>query len=108
MKKKIIQPIEQLPEVLNVRLLRNPKTGVWIAEIKNLDVFTEADDLIELIYNVNDLVYAYFDIPKEIQHKIWYVPPFYQEILKQNKPKIEMDKLMKFNILLSPQLAYKC
>lgn len=61
---------EQLPEVLDVKVSRNPKTGIWLAHIKGLEVFTEADDLIGLIYNVNDLIYAFFDIPKKMQHKL--------------------------------------
>lgn len=93
---KDLKALEQLPEELDVKLSKNPKTRVWIAQIKNLDVFTEADDLIGLIYNVNDLIYAFFDIPKKFQHKVWYMP----------KPKIQLDELIKFNILLSPKLHH--
>lgn len=103
---KNLKILEQLPEELDVKLSRNPKTGIWIASIKNLDVFTEADDLIGLIYNVNDLIYAFFDIPKNLQHKVWYIPPFLQEPpIKQ--PKNYLEELIKFNIYLSPQLHHK-
>lgn len=95
--------LDQLPEELNVHVLRNPKTGIWLATVKDLDVFTEADDLIGLIYNVNDLIYAFFDIPKKIQHKVWYMPPYPQETIT-HKPKIQLDELMKFNMLISPKL----
>lgn len=100
---KSLKTIDELPEVLEVRVLRNPKTGIWIAKIKNLDVFTEADDLIGLIYNINDLIYAFFDIPKDLQPKVWYMPSYLQQSII-HKPKIKLDELMKFNILLSPEL----
>ncbi len=100
-----LKSLEQLPKELNVKVSRNPKTGIWIAQIKNLDVFTEADDLIGLIYNVNDLIYAFFDIPKKLQHKVWYMTPYLQDTTG-NKPKIQLDELIKFNILLSPKLHH--
>ena len=95
--------LKQLPEELDVKLSRNPKTGIWVANIKNLDIFTEADDLIGLIYNVNDLIYAFFDIPKKLQHKVWYIPPFIQKPVIQN-PKTYLREFIKFNIFLSPNL----
>lgn len=103
---KNLKILEQLPETLDVKLSRNPKTGIWIASIKNLDVFTEADNLMGLIYNVNDLIYAFFDIPKNLQHKVWYIPPFLQEPAIQ-QPKNHLEELIKFNIFLSPQLHHK-
>lgn len=103
---KKLKIIEQLPEELNVKISRNPKTGIWIASIKNLDVFTEADDLMGLIYNVNDLVYAFFDIPKKLQHKVWYKPPFIQEPVAQQQ-KNQLEELIKFNIYLSPKLHHE-
>ncbi len=102
---KKLKILEQLPEELDVKLSRNPKTGIWIASIKNLDAFTEADDLMGLIYNINDLIYAFFDIPKKIQTKVWYIPPFIQEPTIQ-KPKSRLEELIKFNIFLSPQLYH--
>ena len=102
---KNLKTLEQLPAELDVKVSRNPKTGIWIAQIKNLDVFTEAEDLIGLIYNVNDLIYAFFDIPKKLQHKVWYMAPYIQETTAHN-PKIQLDELIKFNILLSPKLHH--
>ena len=43
---KNLKTLEQLPAELDVKVSRNPKTGIWIAQIKNLDVFTEAEDQI--------------------------------------------------------------
>lgn len=100
---KNLKTIDELPEELDVRVLRNPKTGIWIAKIKNLDIFTEADDLIGLLYNINDLIYAFFGIPKDLQPKVWYMPSSLQQSII-HKPKIQLDELMKFNILLSPEL----
>lgn len=102
---KNLKTLEQLPKELDVKVSKNPKTGIWIAQIKNLDVFTEADDLIGLIYNVNDLIYSFFDIPKNLQHNVWYMPPYLQDITA-HKPKIQLDELIKFNILISPKLHH--
>lgn len=100
---KNLKVFEQLPEELDVKVSRNPGTGIWLANIKNLDVFTEADDLIGLIYSVNDLIYAFFDIPKKLQHKVWYIPPYIQDTTA-HKPKVQLDELIKFNILISPKV----
>lgn len=102
---KDLKTLEQLPEELDVTVSRNPETGIWLAKIKDLDIFTEADDLIGLIYNVNDLIYAFFDIPKKLQHQVWYMPPYFKETTP-HKPKIRLNELMKFNILISPQLHH--
>lgn len=100
---KSLKILEQLPEQLDVKVSRNPKTGIWMANINNLDIFTEANDLIGLIYNVNDLIYAFFDIPKNLQHEVWYIPPFIQEPVIE-KRKTHLEELMKFNIFVSPKL----
>lgn len=100
---KNLKTFEQLPEELDVTVSRNPETGIWLAKIKHLDIFTEADDLIGLIYNVNDLIYAFFDIPKKLQHQVWYMPPYFKETTV-HKQKVRLNELMKFNILISPQL----
>ena len=102
---KDLKTLGQLPEELEVKVSRNPKTGIWIAKIKNLDIFTEADNLIGLIYNVNDLLYAFFDIPKKLQHKVWYMPHYIQDTAAY-KQTIHLDELMKFNILISPKLHH--
>ncbi len=51
------------------------ESGVILAELPELDVFTEADSLNHLFLQVNDLIYTALDIPKEFQDKMRYVPP---------------------------------
>ena len=51
------------------------KSGSLIATLPEYDVFTQADDLNELFFQVNDLIYTYFDIPQNIQNEIYYIPP---------------------------------
>ena len=102
---KDLKTLELLPKELDVKVSRNPETGIWLAKIQSLDIFTEADDLIGLIYNVNDLIYAFFDISKRLQHKVWYMPPYFKENII-HKPKVQLNELMRFNILLSPQLHH--
>jgi len=66
--------IPNLPDKIRVKVTKGG-TGVFIAELKDFDIFTEADSEQELILNVNDLVYTYFDVPKSKRSVILYHPP---------------------------------
>lgn len=72
MAKKIDFP--QLPSVIQVDVSKG-ESGILLANLSKYDVFTEADNLNELFLQVNDLIYAYFEIPKKYQDKVCYVPP---------------------------------
>ena len=63
----------QWPGQVKVKISQ-PKKGILFAELPEYDVFTEANDPFELFSNVNDLIYALFDIPKSLQGKIFYYP----------------------------------
>jgi hypothetical protein len=103
---KKIDLLQQLPESFKINTMRNKKTGVWVAELTELDLCTEADSFFGLILNVNDLIYTYFDIPKAIQPKVFYMPP---EPLEKSENathlKSNVENQMTFNILINPQLS---
>lgn len=71
MKKSIL--LRHLPKVIKVKVIKG-ESGCFIAELPKYDVFTEADSLLELEWNVNDLIYTLFDVPKKYHGKIWYRP----------------------------------
>ena len=55
--------------------MQNRRSGVFVIELPELDVFTEASSIEEIHDQVNDLIYTYFDIPKKYQGEIVYCPP---------------------------------
>jgi len=66
--------LEKLPNIIKVNIIKTA-SGNYIAELPEYgDVFTQADCLDQLDFNINDLIMAYFDIPKRYQNKIWYKP----------------------------------
>ena len=62
-----------LPTQIAVQIQKGD-SGVLIATIDEYNSVTEADDLNELFFNVNDLIYTIFDIPKKYQNDIQYLP----------------------------------
>ena len=64
----------KLPESISVNVKKG-ESGCLLAELPEYDVFTEADDLNHLYFQVNDLIYTYFDVPKKYQDKISFIPP---------------------------------
>lgn len=76
---------QHLPDKVKVNIVKG-KSGSFIAELPEYDVFTEAKTLIELNANINDLIYAYFDVPKEYQSEIWYSPATRKKSRKVNIP----------------------
>ena len=68
-----IQPIRQLPERIKVHISKG-SSGVFIAELPEYDISTEADSMWEIDDLINDLILVYFDVPKEFRKEIRYVP----------------------------------
>lgn len=99
-----IKKLRELPKTLRIHTLKNKKTGVWVAHLVAYDICTEADSFYELVFNVNDLIYAYFDVPKRLQSKVTYLPAPLMEKLKPTASPLQ--KNMTFNILVSPQLLH--
>jgi len=62
-----------LPDKIKIKIIKT-KHGNYLAELVDYDVFTQAKSFEELLYSVNDLIYTYFDIPKDLQKHIWYQP----------------------------------
>lgn len=66
--------LPQLPSAIQVNVAKG-ESGALLANLPKFEVFTEADTLNELFMQVNDLIYALFDVPKTYQDKIYYIPP---------------------------------
>ena len=64
--------LSSLPEKIKIKLVK--VDSGFIAELPEYDVFTECSNPIDIILNVNDLIYTFFDIPKKLHGKIFYAP----------------------------------
>jgi hypothetical protein len=62
-----------LPAQIEVQIQKGD-SGVLIATLDEYSSVTEANDLNELFFNVNDLIYTIFDIPKKYQNEIQFLP----------------------------------
>ncbi len=92
----------KLPQSVKVKIFQG-KSGAYIAELPEYEIFTEADSSFELDFLINDLIYAYFDVPKEIQKFIRYVP-------KQQEKKTSLEDIFMFQQFISssaPPSLYK-
>lgn len=67
--------MNKLPKKIKVGVLRNKKTGVFIAELPDYDIFTESDSFSGLVFAVNDLVNTFFGVPRKLWGKVWFMPP---------------------------------
>lgn len=65
--------LPKLPQFIKVDVKKST-TGILIADLPELNIFTEANDLNELFINVNDLIYTFFDIPKKYHDQIRFIP----------------------------------
>lgn len=97
---KSMKPNILLPAQIKVKVTRE-KSGSYFAELPEYDVFTEADNLSELVFNINDLVYTYFDIPRKDRGRVWYAPP-----LKQRKEEEFPLNPVHFKVLTEPDVQY--
>lgn len=88
--------LNTLPQVIKVRIIKT-KEGNYIAELQEYgNVFTQAEGLEQLDFNVNDLIRAYFDVPKEYHKYIWYKP---EEEIRSEADTIKVP--LNFQILLA-------
>ena len=95
--------LQDLPQVIRVQV-KKFKKNQFFAELPKYKVFTEANSFLELIWNVNDLIFAFFDIPKSEQRKIWYLPPRKRKAKEQAAviDKKQVNKAILFKVLYSP------
>lgn len=90
----------RLPSKIKVKVNKE-KSGIFFAELTEYDVFTEANSLNELIINVNDLIYTYFDLPKRDRDKIRYMPP----LKEQKEEKFPVNPIL-FSVFTKTGFAY--
>lgn len=104
---KKLADIPNLPEVIKVQVKKGD-SGVLLVYLPDYDIFTEAEDLNDLFFQVNDLIYTYFDIPKKYQDKISFVPSHdsLEELVKlTHTPKTHKYSQIQVNTLYSPLLV---
>ncbi len=68
-----MKPFKTLPKTIRVHVVRG-SSGALLATLTDFDVFTEADNLNDLFFQVNDLIVTLFDVPKKYQNETCYIP----------------------------------
>jgi len=91
--------LHDLPKIIKVRIKRLPK-GKFFIELIDYGIFSEADNQSEIHTILNDLIYCYFDVPKEIQNQFHYEPA-------KNREDIDFEKAKKFLIFSTPEFYKK-
>lgn len=64
---------KRLPKQIAVSVQKG-ESGALVAVLEKYDAVTEGDSLTELFFNVNDLIYTMFDVPKKLQEGIQFIP----------------------------------
>lgn len=82
-----------LPSKIKVKIVKG-KSGSYVAELPEYDIHTESDSLSGLDYMINDLIYAYFDVPRKMWGRVWY-----KEI--KTDPEIDLQKLLLYSQYVS-------
>ena len=90
-----------LPQKIKVKLIREDK-GIIFAELPEYGIFTEADSFNELIINVNDLLWSFFDVKKGDRGSVWYLP---KPTEPKNKVNLRMNSLF-FNAFVRPNSKF--
>ena len=100
MKKKIDFP--KLPDKISVDIKRG-KSGRYLAYLPEFDIFTEANNPAHLFFQVNDLIYTFFDVPKKYQSEVFFIPPVE---VREQLSQVNGIKLpeVKFQTVYSPLL----
>jgi len=103
----MLNDLPKIPEKISV-LVKKGESGSLLATLPEFDVFTEADDLNHLFFQVNDLIYTYFDVPKKYQSKISFIPPIKvrQELVKIAEEKTsKKESTFRVNTAYTPELC---
>ena len=74
-----------LPSRIKVKVIQG-KSGL-VAELPEYNIHTESDSRSGLDFMINDLIYAYFDVPKKYWGRLWYKP----EVVKPQE--VDLKKL---------------
>jgi len=101
MKNKINFP--KLPKKITVDIKKG-ESGRYLAYLPEYDIFTEAVNPTHLFFQVNDLIYTFFDVPRKYQSEVCFIPPI---TVRQQLSEIDDIKLpkIKFNTVYSPFLV---
>jgi len=98
----MIKKSPKLPQVIKVKIIKT-KEGTLIAELPKYDIFTEANSPLELDFNINDLIYTFFDVPKKYQGKI-----IYRKIVKKKQDLGRLNTPVAFKVFCTPELYDNC
>ncbi|MEK7119308.1 MAG: hypothetical protein AAB457_01990 [Patescibacteria group bacterium] len=63
----------KLPDRIKVSVIKG-ESGALLARLPDYEVFTESDNLNDLVFQVNDLIYTFFDVPKKYHDDIFFQP----------------------------------
>lgn len=77
-KKQVSKFSSLLPEKIAVRVHRSQDGGFSAEVVSYSGVFTQGDTFSELIEMINDAVYTYFEIPKNV---ISFMPTYLPQLL---------------------------
>lgn len=91
---------QKLPKRILVEI-KKAGSGDYLAYLPDFDIFTEADNPAHLIFQVNDLIYAYFEIPSKYQKQVHFLPSL--EVLEElfDVKKVKSPRIQ-FNSFYSP------
>ncbi len=95
MNKKLNLP--KLPNKIAVDIKKG-ESGTYLAYLPEYDIFTEADNPTHLFFQVNDLIYTFFEIPKKNQHKVCFIPPLQ---VRKKLAELDSQKMHKMNFKLT-------
>jgi hypothetical protein len=80
----------KLPNQIAVSIQKGESEAL-VAVLEKYDAVTEGNSLTELFFNVNDLIYTIFDVPKKLQEDIQFIPSKEAQIamvsIAQSQPK---------------------
>ena len=87
-----------LPSKIKVKIIKGSSKS-YVAELPEYDIHTESESLSGLDYMINDLIYAYFDVPKKLWGKVWY-----KEL--KVEPQIDFQKLLLYQQYVASNNRY--
>lgn len=91
----------KLPNTINVKIKKG-LSGCYVIVLPEYNIFTEADSREEIDFQVNDLIYTYFNIPKKFQEKVWYRP------VKQKSSLLEVNYPLSFKMFVEINSVDHC
>ena len=88
----------KLPRSLRVHVEKGV-SGALLAELSDLNVYTQSDSLNDLFEQINDLIYEYYNIPKKVQENVRFIPTRFAqyELLRIEKSEVKVNKEVQVN-----------